>query len=405
MKRLPVDVSNFELMIKGDYLYIDKTKNIYELITNARLFFLSRPRRFGKSLLISTLKELFSGNKELFKDLWIGKHSDYEWKKYPVIQLDFSNLSHESDKKFTNELMFELDKTALKYDVDLSLDTLVGDKLITLVEALAKRNKVVILIDECDSPIVNNVNNFQAAKSIQRVRNHFLSVIKGLDARGHIHAIFIASVTNIARSSIFSGMNNLNDVTMNPEASALLGFTHQELLENFRDHIDALAGKNNLTTWECIESINDWYAGYRFSRSETYVYNPCSIMHCFDKGHIANYWLETGTSQFLIEVWKKNIDSIVDITKLQVSSGFLGVFDFEELPFFTILYQSGYLSIADYNAIDSTHTLGYPNKEVKKSFDIITSHYQLKKTAYSSASFNMKNKKLTLDWNEQELKP
>src|ERR1700722_9703509 len=120
MKKLPVDVSNFELMIKGNYLYIDKTKIIYDLISNARLFFLSRPRRFGKSLLISTLKELFSGNKELFKDLWIGKHSNYEWKEYPIIQLDFSNLGHKSDQEFINELMFSLDEIAQKYKIDIS---------------------------------------------------------------------------------------------------------------------------------------------------------------------------------------------------------------------------------------------------------------------------------------------
>jgi len=194
MKRLPVDVSNFQTMIEDNYLYIDKTKTIYDLITKRRLYFLSRPRRFGKSLLISTLKELFSGNKKLFKNLWIGK-SDYKWPKHPVIQLDFSNLNFETSEKFEIGLSRNLEKIGILFGVDISKESLLNLKLQTLIEELSKKNRVVILIDEYDAPLLNNLNNQDIAQAIQKVMKLFFSTIKSMDAFGHIHAIFITGVT------------------------------------------------------------------------------------------------------------------------------------------------------------------------------------------------------------------
>jgi len=369
MKRLPVDVSNFELMIKGNYLYIDKTKNIYELITKRRLYFLSRPRRFGKSLLISTFKEIFSGNKSLFSELWIGKESSYNWQEHPVIQLDFSNLSFETSEEFKISLSRRLDKIAQNYGIDLSLDQLPGGKIETLVESLAQRNKVVILIDEYDAPLLNNLDNLDIARAIQKVMKHFFSVIKSLDAFGHIHAIFITGVTKFAKTSIFSGFNNLNDMTLSPETSMLLGYSFDELQNNFGDYAQEFSKKNKITISDLFEILKNKYDGYRFSSDPIYVYNPYSVINCFDKNKIANYWLETGTPKFLIELLKKNYAALTDIQTKQMSSKFLSTFEIGELPLIPILYQAGYVTIADYNVENETYSLKFPNEEVSLSFN------------------------------------
>lgn len=225
MKRLPVDVSNFELMIQGDYLYIDKTKNIYDLITKRRLYFLSRPRRFGKSLLISTLKEIFSGNKKLFKDLWIGKHSDYTWPEHPVLNFDLSNLSFGTAEQFETRLSESFDKIGKKFGIDTTHVTLPGSKLKNLIEDLSEKNRVVILIDEYDAPLLANLNNLEKAQDIQKIMRNIFSIIKSMDSQGYVHALFVTGVTKFSKTSLFSGFNNLNDMTLEPGAAGLLGYT------------------------------------------------------------------------------------------------------------------------------------------------------------------------------------
>lgn len=368
MKRLPVDVSNFELMIKGDYLYIDKTKNIYDLITKRRLYFLSRPRRFGKSLLISTLKEIFSGNKALFKDLWIGKHSDYAWSDHPVIQLDFSKLSLGSAEKFEISLSRNLEKIAAHYGIDISLDTLLGDKLITIVESLAQKNRVVILIDEYDAPLLANLRDLNKAQEIQSVMRNVFSVIKSLDGQGYVHAIFVTGVTKFSKTSLFSGFNNLNDMTLEPEAASLLGYTKEELESYFKEYIEKFALEQKSTPKKIVDTIIQWYNGYRFSRAEQKVLNPFSVLHCFDKKNIENYWLDSGTPGFLIELLKNKYGAMEDLKGLTVTNQFLGSFELGTLPLIPILYQAGYLTLETYNPETKEYTLRYPNEEVSVSF-------------------------------------
>jgi len=367
MKRLPVDVSNFPLMINNNYLYIDKTQIIHHLITKRRLYFLSRPRRFGKSLLISTLKELFSGNKKLFKDLWISK-SDYKWPKHPVIQLDFSDENFETSQEFASSLSDTLDEIGKSFDIDVTDKTLLAPKFKKLITELSQKNSVVILIDEYDSPILNNIDNLVKAKAIQKVMKLFFNVIKSLDAKGYIHAVFITGVTKFSKTSIFSGLNNLNDITLEPEAAALLGYTKEELTSYFKEYADQFAKKSNSSTQKIFEDIQTWYNGYRFSRGNDKVFNPFSVIRCFDTQNITNHWLETGTPGFLMELLKAQYTVLEDLENAEISAQSLGTFEIGRLPIIPILFQAGYLTINTYNEETQQYTLTYPNQEVGQSF-------------------------------------
>jgi len=368
MKRLSVDVSNFPTMIEDDYLYIDKTQIIHHLITKRRLYFLSRPRRFGKSLLISTLAEIFLGNKKLFKDLWIGK-SNYAWPEHPVVKLDFSSLSSATSKEFNTDLVWSLEQIAGRNSFTIHQAPSLTTKLSLLVERLAQKNKVVILIDEYDAPLLHNLDNLKKATSMQKIMKTFFSTLKSLEAQGYIRAIFITGVTKFSKTSLFSGFNNLNDMTLEPEAAILLGYTKEELLENFDEYAKIFAKNNNITKQETFDTIQSFYNGYRFSRDESTVFNPFSVLNAFDKNNITNYWLNTGTPGFLIELLKKQYDNIQKLEQYEVDESFLSTFEIGEVPIIPILFQAGYLTIDTYNEIAKTYTLKFPNGEVRDAFE------------------------------------
>jgi len=393
MKKLPVDVSNFPLMIKKDYLYIDKTEIIHSLIDKRRLYFLSRPRRFGKSLLISTLKEIFLGNKKLFKDLWIGKHSNYAWEKHPVIHFDFSNLNLRSAENFESSLIETLEEMGENNKIDISNVTQLDSKLKKLIQKLSLKNGVAILIDEYDAPLLANLGDLEKAKAIQDVMKSFFSVLKSMDSLGYIHAIFVTGVTRFSKTSLFSGFNNLNDMTLEPEAANLLGYTKEELEHYFKEYIEQFAKKENCTPAQMINTITQWYNGYRFSRDEHKVFNPFSVLHCFDKQNLANYWLSTGTPGFLIELLKSHYGAMEDIKGHTVSDQFLGSFELGMLPLVPILYQAGYLTIDIYSKETKEYTLKYPNEEVSLSFKkyIIASLIQRDSRDVETALSQIKN--------------
>src|SRR5579863_7159787 len=239
MKYLSTDVSSFSTMRTGNYIYVDKTEYIYNLFSaGKRLYFFSRPRRFGKTLLISTLKELFLGNRKLFKGLWIDS-SDYEWVQYPVIYLDFSLIGHESAQDLKKSFSATLRKIAAEYNIALGDLPTINDELSQLVTELAKINKVVILVDEYDKPILDAITDLEKAESIKKVIATIYEVIKALDQ--HIRALFITGVTKFAKTSIFSGMNNLDDVSLDPRSAQLLGYTQEEIVDHFSDYIHAVA--------------------------------------------------------------------------------------------------------------------------------------------------------------------
>ncbi|MBA3953863.1 AAA family ATPase [Candidatus Dependentiae bacterium] len=365
MKKLPIDVSTFSTMINENYSYIDKTEYIYNLIENGRFYFLSRPRRFGKSLLISTLKELFSGNKHLFQDLWIGS-SDYNWQEHPIIHLNFSDLDIETSPELKISLSWELESIAQEYTIDVSSAPSAGSKLKKLVKELAKRNPVVILIDEYDYPLINNLTKIGVAQANRDVLKNFFSVIKSLDA--YLKAIFITGVTKFSKTSIFSGLNNLNDLTLAPESALFLGYTQTEIDKYFTDDIAHFAQEKQCQKSDILHEMKTWYNGYRFSRKEETVYNPFSVLYYLKTQERANYWFESGTPSFLIEFLRKHYNALEGIEQAEFSSTGLGTVDLEDIPPITLLFQTGYLTISDYESVTKKYKLGYPNEEVQDSF-------------------------------------
>lgn len=365
MKKLPIDVSSFKVMMQDDYLYVDKTKQIYELITTGRFYFLSRPRRFGKSLFLSTLKELFLGNKQLFNDLWINK-SSYGWQEYPVIHLNFSDLDIETSQELKISLSWTLEDIAQSYGIDISSAPSAGTKLKMLVKELSKKNKVVILIDEYDYPLLNNLESMHIAKANRRTLRNFFSVIKSLDE--YLRAIFFTGITKFSKASIFSGLNNLNDISFKPEAASLLGYTKEEINSYFETYIDSIATQKDTSKETVLSNLQTWYNGYRFSEKEVKVYNPFSVLYFLRDKDLRNYWFESGTPSFLIELLKTQFIELNSLEKAEFSDLSLGAFDLEDIPLITLLFQTGYLTIVNYDPVQRKYKLGWPNLEVEISF-------------------------------------
>jgi len=367
LKKLPIDVSTFRTLIQGNYLYVDKTRDIHDHILSARYFFYPRPRRFGKSLLISTLEEIFAGNSELFTGCWIGA-SDYQWPKHPVISLDFSKLDSDSPQELKLSLSLALERIANQLSIDLSKYPSPGLKLDELVCQLSKKNSVVVLIDEYDSPLLNNLHKPSVAQENRDVLRNFFNVLKSLDAK--LRAIFITGIAKFSKTSIFSGLNNLNDISLDPEGATLCGYTESDLERYFKNHFEILASKEGKSVDEIRQQVRAWYNGYRFSEDPTTVYNPYSILYLFKKNKFLNYWFESGTPSFLVSMFKKECYSLEDIEGATLSSRSLGAFDVDSIPLITVLFQTGYLTIHDYEKSSNSYRLGYPNNEVRESFTL-----------------------------------
>ena len=364
MKKLPIGIQTFEDLIRFDYLYIDKTKSIYELIAAAKgAFFLSRPRRFGKTLLISTLESIFSGKKELFKNLWI-YNQEYNWKKYPIIKISFSGKLYEdknSLKTYIKEIILEI---AQDYDIQLNIDKDFDLLFRELIRKLSEIERVVILIDEYDTPILDCIHQPDLAKANRDILKVFYTVIK--DADSYLRFAFLTGVSKFSKISVFSGMNNLNDITMDKKYAELLGYTQTEIENYFDDRIDQLAGE--IKKPELIAKIKNWYNGYRFSIKEVNVYNPFSSLLFFEKAQFKNYWFETGTPTFLINLIEMYDYDIPKIENLEVPEIAFSSYEIEDLRIEPLLYQTGYITIKDYQPENMLYALGYPNFEVKQAF-------------------------------------
>jgi len=366
MKYLPTDVSSFQRLISGDYIYVDKTEYIYNLFSaGAQYYFLSRPRRFGKTLLISTLEELFLGNRELFKGLYIDT-TDWKWEQYPVIRLDFGTIAHNTVQELTSSFSWNLTTIARSYEIDISEAPTPQDKFKELVVQLSKKHKVVVLIDEYDKPILDHLKDIEQAKAQRDILKSFYDVLKGLDE--HLRAIFITGVTKFAKTSLFSGLNNLNDITIKSEAATLLGYTQKEISEYFVNYVATLALQNQTTSEAILDEMRTWYNGYQFSKQAVKVYNPFSVLYCLKDKDFANYWYQSGTPTFLITMLQSQYQSLEEIKKLEIDADSLGTFNIESIPLVPLLFQAGYLTFSSYNEETKKFKLDYPNQEVTLSF-------------------------------------
>ena len=366
MKELPIGISTFSKIIEKDYIYVDKTQAIYEMVKTGETYFLSRPRRFGKSLLVSTLKELFKGNKELFKNLYI--YNKWDWnEKYPIIHLDFGDIACETPEILKLSLEEVVMEIAEEYNIILK-KKLLNTKFSELIKKIHEKTdkKVVVLIDEYDMAIIDSIENIEIAKQNRDILSGFYRVLKAKDE--NLRFIFLTGVSKFSKTSIFSGLNNLNDITLNKNFSCICGYTHQELKDNFKDYLNLLKDDLSLTSSEVLEKINFWYDGYSWD-GENKVYNPFSTLKLFNSYEFSDYWFDTGTPDFLIKVLKKSNDYSAVLKPIIIKQSRLNTFDYNNLDPITLFFQTGYLTITEKIIINDVihYKLEFPNFEVESS--------------------------------------
>ena len=364
MKKLPIGIQTFRDIVQNDYLYVDKTEKIFDLVKNPKgVYFLARPRRFGKSLLISILNEIFEGEKNLFKGLWI-YGADYAWGKHPVVRIDFSKSKARNGDELINYIVYQLDKIAQVYGITLE-QTQHDIKFDELLIKLSEINKVVVLIDEYDKPIIDNIENKNLAVEFREILKGFYTIIKACDE--HIRFILLTGVSKFSKAGVFSGLNNLKDISMDTRYSSLLGITRQEMESCFTEYIDFFAKSEAIKKSELIEKIIFWYNGFCFSRSCEKVFNPFSMLLLFDNARFSNYWFESATPSFLTKLIKKKNFDLKGLDGVKVSESAFSSYEIENLKIVPILFQTGYLTITGYNKERMEYTLAYPNFEVKNS--------------------------------------
>lgn len=366
LKPLPIGTSTFRKIIEGGFLYVDKSRYIYELVQHpVGIYFLSRPRRFGKSLLISTLHELFQGQRQLFKGLWIDEQTDYKWPVHPVIRIDFGVKHVSSADELKQFLDYELQRIAREHSLELhGYDN--QTRFQDLIRQLSHERGVVILVDEYDKPILDNIHDLDEAKQILTVLKGFYGVIKALDA--HIRFVLISGISKFSKVSIFSDLNNLEDLTLQRSMSASLGLTEDELQHNFQGYIQSFATEEGVSKEELLEKIRHWYNGFCFAPEGENVYNPFSTLLLFKTRRFTNHWFETGTPTFIVKLIHENSYDVEQLDSMEVQEFAFSTYEIERLAILPLLVQTGYLTIKSYDKENRFYRLSYPNYEVEDSF-------------------------------------
>lgn len=366
LQELPIGIQDFTDLRKNNYLYVDKTESLHNMITSGKIYFLSRPRRFGKSLMISTLEAIFQAKRELFENTWITS-SSYEWPEHPVIRIDMSKTDRSSVVNFSASLCKLLGQISAQYRVNINVDQAPNLTLIDLIQALRKKYaSVVVLVDEYDKPILDNIHKIELAKEVRDILRAFYGVLKAED--GNLRFTILTGITRFAKVSVFSDLNSTNDISMNKKYASILGLTQTELEENFMLRIENLAKTLNSTTKEQLRNIKQWYNGYRFSEVDERVYNPFSTLLLFENERYSPFWFSTGTPKFLLDLVEQKKYTPKALTQIKASSAELENHDINDLGLAAILYQAGYLTVTDYNYELGIYYLNYPNHEVKFSF-------------------------------------
>ena len=371
MKYSNYSIYNFEDLLQGNFLYVDKTEYIWQLIKPSQaMYFLSRPRRFGKSLTISTLKAVFEGKKELFKGLAI-YDKPYDWKPYPIIHLSFGDYNpvNNTSDKLNAYLQGKIMAIAQNLSVNLQRPTDPSDAFGKLIDKLSAKERVVILVDEYDKPILDNITN-PSIKEIQKCLKGFYGILK--DRNHQERFLFVTGVSKFSHVSLFSDLNNLTDITMDARYATMFGYTQKEFEANFKEQIELAEKKQSLPHAEFLQKIKAWYDGFRFEENSESVYNPVSVAKFFEQGgKFNNYWFATGTPAFLLDLIKQKRFDFETALNEPASEIAFSAYEVDNLEVLPLLLQAGYLTIKDsFQQFDMTYyNLCFPNIEVKSAFD------------------------------------
>jgi hypothetical protein len=400
-KNLPIGIQSFEKLRSNDYLYIDKTKLIHQLITTGKIYFLSRPRRFGKSILISTLDALFSGRKELFEGLYI--YDKWDWTKTnPVIRIDWTAIKHGTPEEIEKSLAVWLKIKARENEIAL-FSEYAADSFRELITELHRKTgeKVVILIDEYDVPILDRMGkSHEDLKAIQESLQGFYRILKATDE--HLQFIFLTGVSKFAKLSIFSTLNSPNDITIDNKYAAICGYTQEELEYYFSERIDELVAEQGYTREKLLDRIRFWYDGYTWD-GKTAIYNPFSTLLFFDKKIFSNYWFSSGTPTFLIEQLKMREQIDLVLETFEASQDIFDSFDPVHIENIPLLFQTGYLTVKSVKKTEEElkYLLGVPNKEVFLSLSeyLLSAYAEYPLSGMAILKEAMKKQLKTLDAN------
>lgn len=359
----PLGIQTFSEIRRRDMLYVDKTEYVYRMASSGKFFFLSRPRRFGKSLLVSTFQSYFEGRKELFKGLAIEK-LEHEWTEYPVLHFDMSGGKHLDKEQLNRYLLSVLTENENRFGIKAdAIDPNI--RLMNLIKNLYQQTgkQVVVLIDEYDAPLLDVAHQDDNLIELRYIMRNFYSPLKLSEP--YLRFVFLTGITKFSQLSIFSELNNIKNISMDEPYSGICGITKDELLTQMSEDIDALAKKMSLTREETIEKLKENYDGYHFTWPSPDVFNPFSLLNCFADGKTKAYWFGSGTPTYLINMLRKFNVLPTRITKMYAKASSFDAPTENMTTITPLLYQSGYLTIKDYEPMSEIYTLDIPNKEIK----------------------------------------
>jgi len=390
MRKMPIGIQDFENLIKDGYVYVDKTERIHRLVTQGKYYFLSRPRRFGKSLLISTLEALFLGKREVFKGLAIDSKPDIDWAVHPVLRLDLNTEQYDSPERLTSKLNLFLSNLEKLYDKDAN-ETGLGPRFEGVIRRAYEKTgrRVVILVDEYDKPMLQAIGNPELQEAYRSTLKGFYGALKSMDA--YIRFAILTGVTKFSKVSVFSDLNNLRDISMALDYSDICGITEKELKSNFSKEIGNLAAANGMTEEQCVSAMRVRYDGYHFEENAPGMYNPFSVLNTFANNKFGSYWFETGTPTYLVTLLQKHSYRLQNLSQVRVKGDVLGSVDTESKNPIPVIYQSGYLTIKGYDSEFKTYILDFPNEEVEEGFVNFLIPFYLEPRTHGEAPFDIAN--------------
>lgn len=366
LQNLPIGIQNFESLRNDGYLYIDKTGIMHQLVSTGRYYFLSRPRRFGKSMLISTLRAYFEGKKDLFKGLAI-EQLETEWVKYPILHLDLNTQKYDGLDSLNERLEKSIREWEEQYDCIAKYDSF-GLRFEHVIQRAFEKTgqRVVVLVDEYDKPILQAIGREDLQNEYRATLKGFYGALKSMDA--YIKFAMLTGVTKFGKVSVFSDLNNLDDISMNKKYYNICGITEEELQQALRPYVERLAEEQELTVEEAYAQLRKQYDGYHFTYNVPGLYNPFSVLKALNNMDFGSYWFETGTPSYLVELLKKHNYDLERMSHEEVTADVLNSVDIASTNPIPVIFQSGYLTIKEYDKEFKLYKLGFPNSEVEEGF-------------------------------------
>ena len=366
LQNLPIGIQDFESLREDGYLYVDKTEQMWRLTHTGRYYFLSRPRRFGKSLLMSTIKAYYQGKKELFEGLYVST-VEKEWNAYPIMHLDLNTQKYDCKEALDDKINVFLESQEQLYG-RIPSETSFGMRFEGVIRRAHEKTgrRVVILVDEYDKPLLQAIGKPELQEEYRATLKGFYGALKSGD--GSIQFAMLTGVTKFGKVSVFSDLNNLMDISMDERYYDICGISEKELLAYFDAHIDALAQQNGKSKDECVALLRKNYDGYHFDVGTPGIYNPFSVLNTLASGRLKSYWFETGTPTYLVQLLQEHEYNLEEMASADVTADVINSVDIASSDPIPVIYQSGYLTIKNYDSEFDSYILGFPNKEVEEGF-------------------------------------